>query len=117
MRQPEWQGDVCVASFEDNEVTRCKSPLKLAEYMACGKAIVASDVGEVRAMLDGAGLIVPQGDKAALAEGILRLLKDEALRLDVGRRARKRAEEYFSWQRAAETLLAVYAAASRPCRR
>ncbi len=43
--------DVTVACFEDNEQSRCKSPLKVVEYMASGKAIVASRMGEIQKMI------------------------------------------------------------------
>ena len=45
--------DICVVPFRDTKVTCCKSPLKIVKYMAMGKAIVASNVGEVRRMLGG----------------------------------------------------------------
>ncbi len=38
--------DLCVGCFSKNDITLSKSPLKLAEYLASGKAIVASNVGE-----------------------------------------------------------------------
>lgn len=100
--------DICVASFEDNDVTACKSPLKIVEYMASGKPIVASRVGEVTAMLSGCGLTVPAGDAAALAEGIVRFAADPALRSAYGRKARQRAEDLYNWQRTAETLVCAY---------
>jgi len=61
--------DVCVACFEENEVTLCKSPLKIVEYLACGKAIVASDVGEVSNMLGGSGVLTRPGDADSVASG------------------------------------------------
>ena len=55
-----WVSDVCVAAFEDTPQVRTKSPLKICEYMAGSRAIVASEVGEVNEMLDNgkAGLLV-----------------------------------------------------------
>ncbi len=100
--------DVCVAVFKDTKVTRCKSPLKIAEYMACGKAIVASDVGEIGNMLKGCGLLVKAGDHEALACGILTLIDDAQQRQEMGRAARKRAEEYFNWKFTAANLSAAY---------
>ena len=49
--------DVCVACFQKNDVTSSKSPLKIVEYMASGKAIVASNVGEAPNMLARAGIL------------------------------------------------------------
>ncbi len=100
--------DIAVACFEDNEITRCKSPLKIAEYLACGKPIVASDLGEVRKMVDGCGILTRPGDAGSLSEGITRLLEDGGLRVELGRKARLRAEEKYNWKVTAENLLAAY---------
>lgn len=99
---------VCVAPFRDTEVTRCKSPLKIVEYLASGKAIVASNVGEVRKMVGGAGILVEPGNFPALADGILRFLNDKALRANLGRFARGRAEEIYNWHHTAHSLLSAY---------
>lgn len=84
------------------------SPLKLFEYMAAGRAIVASDLpalGEV--LQDGVNaVLVPAGDPAALAAAIARLAADPALADRLGARAFADAAE-FSWQRRAERLEAV----------
>ncbi|MAG39179.1 hypothetical protein CMO90_03770 [Candidatus Woesearchaeota archaeon] len=100
--------DVCVAAFEDNNITKCKSPLKIVEYMASGKAIVASRVGEVPKMLKDSGIIVKPGDEKALAKGIITLLKDKSLRTKLGEKARKRAEEEYNWEVTANNLLKAY---------
>jgi glycosyltransferase involved in cell wall biosynthesis len=100
--------DICVACFQENEVTLCKSPLKIAEYMASGKAIVASNVGEVEQMLGGSGLLVEPGDPVALSEGIMTLLKDTELRNKLGKAARKRAQEKYNWTATAANILQAY---------
>lgn len=100
--------DICVACFEENDITRCKSPLKIVEYSACGKAIVASNVGEVRRMLGGVAILVEPGNFNSLAEGILRLLFDKNLRDRLGRFARHRAETKYNWSKTASNLLTAY---------
>lgn len=102
--------DICVASFEDNEVTICKSPLKIVEYLASGKPIVASLVGEVRNMVGGVGLLVEPGDYRTLADGIISLLgsRNHRLRQEMGFRARQRAEHRYNWQHTADNLLRAY---------
>lgn len=100
--------DVAVACFEDNDITRCKSPLKIVEYMAMGKAIVASRVGEVSKMLEGCGVLVKASDFNALAGGIKELLADATLRRKLGEKARKAAEEEYNWSVTADNLLSAY---------
>jgi glycosyltransferase involved in cell wall biosynthesis len=100
--------DICVASFKETKVTICKSPLKIVEYLASGKAIVASNVGEVKRMVGGVGILVEPGNFHALGEGILKLLKDKKLRDNLGRLARQRAEKNFNWPNTSLSLLAAY---------
>jgi len=101
--------DIAVACFENNQITQCKSPLKIAEYLASGKPIVASDVGEVKRMLGGAGILTLPGDSEALAQGIKKLLDDEPLRKRLAIKARQRAEDLYNWQTTADNLLRIYA--------
>jgi len=100
--------DVCVGCFENNDITQCKSPLKLAEYLACGKAIVASNVGEVRNMVGGVGILVEPGNHIILAGGINKLLSKPALRAKMGVLARGRALEKYNWTKTSENLLRIY---------
>lgn len=100
--------DVAVACFEDTPQTRCKSPLKICEYMASGAAIVASKMGEVPRMIGDAGALVTPGDPNALAEGVERLLQDDKLRRQLGAKARLRAETKYNWGVTAENLLLAY---------
>jgi len=100
--------DICVASFEENNITLCKSPLKIVEYLACGKPIVASNVGEVRNMVGGVGILVEPGDVDSLAKGISFLLDDKNLRESFSKLARARAEKKYNWETTAVSLLSAY---------
>ena len=70
----------------------------LLEYMAAGRAIVATAVGgNVELIEDGVhGLLVPPGDPVRLAAAIDRLLTDDVLARSLGESARRRVEERFS---------------------
>ncbi len=70
----------------------------LLEYMAAGRAIVATAVGgNLRLIEDGvSGLLVPPGDAGALAAAVGRLLSDPALAARLGATARRRAEDRYS---------------------
>lgn len=100
--------DVCVACFEENDITKCKSPLKIVEYLACGKAIVASNVGEVRNMVGGVGVLAKPGDAGSLAEGIMVVLGDEKLRESLGKAAVERSQRKYRWTVTAENILNAY---------
>jgi glycosyltransferase involved in cell wall biosynthesis len=84
--------------------------LKLFEYMAAGRAIVASDLPAIREVLtDGVnGLLVAPGDADALAAAIRRLAADAPLRLRLGAAAGKDASSY-TWGRRAERLEELFA--------
>lgn len=100
--------DVVVACFEDNEQQRSKSPLKIAEYMACGKAIIASRMGEVPRMLGDAGLLVPPGDAWAIARAVEQFVEDPELGERLGRKARERGVARFDWRVTASNHLEAY---------
>ncbi len=99
---------MAVSCFVKNDITLCKSPLKVAEYMACGKAIVASDVGELKNMVGGVGLLTKPGDVDSLSYGIDRILKNEPLGKTLGVLARERAVEKYNWEYTAMNLLKAY---------
>ncbi|MCD6229142.1 MAG: glycosyltransferase family 4 protein [Candidatus Omnitrophica bacterium] len=100
--------DICVAPFRYTQVTKCKSPLKIVEYLASGKPIVASNVGEVRKMVGGVGMLVKPGDHRVLAEAIIFLLENGEIRKELGKRARKRAEQKYNWSYTAKSILSAY---------
>lgn len=80
------------------------------EYMFKGTAVVATAVGgNLELVSDGeTGLLVPRGDARALADAILRLIEDPALRLRLAQAARARVEAAFSWQRCLAEHDAIY---------
>ena len=98
--------DVAVATLPNTEQAATKSPLKIVEYMAAGKAIVASRVGEaVRFLDDGrVGRLVPPGDADALADGIEGLLADPYLRDELGVGAREHLRDRFTWDHTADRI-------------
>lgn len=87
------------------------SPLKVLEYMASGKALIATKVGNIRQTVkDGfSGLVISEGSPHALAEAIIRLLKDSKLRQMLGQQARAVVEGKFSWRRHCVVLRELFA--------
>jgi starch synthase len=75
-------------------------PVAPVEAMACGLPVVATDAPGVPDILESGeasgGLVVPRGDATALALALGRVLDDQAWGRELGKRARSRAEKYFS---------------------
>jgi glycosyltransferase involved in cell wall biosynthesis len=103
--------DIAVATFIDNEITRCKSPLKVAEYLAAGNPIVASAVGEVPRMVEGCGQLIRPGSVQDIVQAVLRYVNDPVLRRTHGEAGRRRAEETYNWEATARSLMQAYAKA------
>jgi glycosyltransferase involved in cell wall biosynthesis len=80
----------------------------LMEAMACGAAVVGSDSGEIPQVVGDVGLIVPEGDPAALRAALRRVLNDRDLRDHLGRRGRQRVLERFTHTRIAADTVDVY---------
>ncbi len=92
------------------EATPYASPLKLFEYMALGRAIIAPDTENIREILehDVDSVLFPRNDRTALAEGMLRLAKDRALRDRLGAAAAaKIVSRDLTWRRNAERIIAL----------
>jgi len=89
--------------------TNFTSPLKLFEYMAAGRAIVAANLPSIREVLkDGqTALLVEPGNASAFAEAIRTLTTDRALAVRLARAAFDEAANY-TWQRRAERLEALF---------
>jgi glycosyltransferase involved in cell wall biosynthesis len=93
---------------------RYTSPLKLFEYLTLGRPIVASDLPAIREVLtDGrTALLVPPGDRQALAHALARVATDHSLAAALGAAAAALAPEY-TWARRAERLERALAEAAR----
>jgi glycosyltransferase involved in cell wall biosynthesis len=76
------------------------SPTKIFEYMAMGRGIVASALGQLADVLDDGrtALLVPPGDEAALAAGLEKLIMSRQLRESLGTNARAVVEESYTWR-------------------
>jgi glycosyltransferase involved in cell wall biosynthesis len=86
------------------------SPLKLFEYMAAGKPIVASSTGQITDVLEDGrtGLLVPAGDAAALAAAVRRLFDDRGLAARLGDAARLEAEQHHRWSDRIQVVVGLW---------
>jgi glycosyltransferase involved in cell wall biosynthesis len=98
--------DVLLMPHAEGATARYLSPLKLFEYLAAGRPIVASDLKATREILthEENALLVPPDDPPALAHAIARLAADPALRARLGAAARRSAAGHGWRDRAAQIL-------------
>lgn len=84
--------------------------ITIAEAMACGLPVIGSHIGGIPEVIgneESAGLLVAAADPPALAVAMARLTSDAAMRVEMGRAARQRIAEKFTWELAAQRLLAA----------
>ena len=107
--------DVCINPYILDDIASGCSPLKLYEYMACAKPVVASRVCGFEVLESvGAGLLVSPDDPEELAGAVVSLLKDEGLREEMGKNGREYVVKSHSWESVAKRVLEVCeSAASR----
>ena len=126
--EPEWQGrsllkipllpyaamprllaaaDVVVVPQLETDAGGFQMPMKVYDYMAMGKPIVASQISDLPTVLDGCGRLVPPGDVDQLSQAIQSLLACPEKAHTLGQRARNRCLERFSMQRIGQILLDV----------
>ena len=84
------------------------SPIKLWEYMASGRAIVASAAAQMAQVIrdEVTGLLVAPRDPGALARALIRLHDDPALRARLGAAAQAEAAAHHSWDARLRSILA-----------
>lgn len=81
----------------DNLYAKMDIPLVLLESLREGVPIVVADYGPLRELMEyNVGLSVPAGSPNALADAVLSILKDEALRLELGQRGKEVVAQHYS---------------------
>jgi glycosyltransferase involved in cell wall biosynthesis len=82
------------------------SPLKVYEYMAAARPVVASRVGQLEKLIEpeATGLLVPPGDVTALTEGLERVRREPELGLRLGRAAREEVLRNHTWDGAVRRI-------------
>jgi glycosyltransferase involved in cell wall biosynthesis len=107
------QADVCVAplGMNDRNVTQGACPIKVLEYMASGRPLVASNLPVVRELVreDVDALLFSPNDPSDLARQVGRLLEDSQLARDLAESAAARVRHQFTWHVAQKKLGKVYA--------
>jgi glycosyltransferase involved in cell wall biosynthesis len=103
--------DVAVSPYPKMKDAWWGSSMKLFEYMASGRAIVASNIGEQvsEVIQNGSnGLLVEPEDASALASAVITLIHDPSLRSQLGQRAREDVVLKYSWEQYISRLESLY---------
>jgi len=101
--------DVCWLPLSDSGANRGRWPLKLNDYMAVGRPVVATAVGDITAFLQEHPIgLLARDESLDLATQTLALLRDPQRRETMGQYARHLAETVFTWDRLAEQLESFY---------
>lgn len=89
------------------DVVAYASPLKMFEYMATGKAILAPDTENIREILqDERNALLFENEDASFMAKLLLLCEDDALRANLGESARESINERdFFWDKNAEKIV------------
>jgi glycosyltransferase involved in cell wall biosynthesis len=104
---PEYIGamDICVAPHlkDSNQA----SPVKIFDYMACERAIVASAIEVVREITGNSGcaLLVSPENADNLARGVILLIQDKTKRMEMAKKGRERVKVNFDRKKIAEKLI------------
>ncbi|UCE73458.1 MAG: glycosyltransferase family 4 protein, partial [Methanomassiliicoccales archaeon] len=97
--------DICVAPLAEGREKSGSSAIKIYEYLACGKPVVASDVPFLDFLeKENCGLLVPKRDKKALAEAVLSLLGNAEQVQNMGTAGRSYVVEKGSWAGTAKRI-------------
>lgn len=89
-------------------------PLKVFDYLAAGKPIVATDVPSHRVVLDESLALLVEASADACADGIIKVLFDRKLAAFLAAAARRFAERELSWSRFVALVDGLYATALPP---
>jgi glycosyltransferase involved in cell wall biosynthesis len=85
-------------------------PCAVMEAMASARPVAAFDSGGTSEMVrtGETGLLVPTGDVGELADAFVRLARDSAARVEMGRAGQRRVREVFSIARQLDALEGLY---------
>ena len=99
--------DLLISHFNFHGVWPHNCSIKHLEYMAMGKAVIATNVGEVNFAIKHniSGLLVDESDEDKFANEILRLLQDTTLARNLGNQARNQIVSSHTWNQHVERSL------------
>lgn len=101
--------NVAVAPFTTKGSEALGSPLKIYEYLACGRPVLASRVDGVKEVIEEGrcGYLFESGDAKELAEKILQSYHERDSLAELGRNGRRLVEEKYNWRETARQVVDV----------
>lgn len=102
------KADICVSPEPSNPYTDRSTTIKMMEYMATGKPIVAFDLPEHRFSAGDAAVYVKGNDEREFARAIAELMDDPGRRQRMGAIGRTRVESELAWEHSVPKLLEAY---------
>ncbi|NIR25620.1 MAG: glycosyltransferase family 4 protein [Gammaproteobacteria bacterium] len=106
--------DICVAPEPSNPYNDHSTMIKMMEYMALGKPVVAFDLPEHRFTAQDAALYARPNDEFNFARQITRLMDNPGQRQKMGQIGRERIETELAWIHQEQHLLKAYEALDPP---
>jgi glycosyltransferase involved in cell wall biosynthesis len=100
--------DICFVPDPVNPLNERSTMMKMMDYMALGKPIVAYDMIENRVSGGDAALYARPGEHEDLALQFIRLAEDPSLRQRLGERGRQRMQDHLAWEFSAQHLIDLY---------
>jgi glycosyltransferase involved in cell wall biosynthesis len=100
--------DICVDPDPANAYNNRSTMIKMMEYMAFEKPIVAFDLPEHRVTAQQAAIYVTPNDEHAFATALAQLMDDPRMRSVMGARGRHRIETALAWRYSVPNLVDVY---------
>jgi colanic acid biosynthesis glycosyl transferase WcaI len=101
--------DACLVLLKKSDLFKTVLPTKMLEFMSCARPVILGVDGHARKVMEqaNAGIFITPEDPVALADAVLRLAADPALRDSLGRNGRQHVLQYFSRQQTAKAYLDV----------
>jgi len=100
--------DVLLLPTGHSAYDAARSPLRLGDYLATGRPVIATALPEIARVINDCGFSVKSGDPNSFATKIIELKNDPALRDTFGKMARRKAETELSWNAIAGQLEKIY---------
>ncbi|MDN5941349.1 MAG: glycosyltransferase family 4 protein [Nitrospira sp.] len=100
--------DICLETAPYSEVNCRSTFIKVMEYMAAGKPIVAFDLEETRYSAQDSALLIEQGNLRAFAEAIEKLVCEPLLREELGKHGQNRILRELNWNNSSTELMRTY---------